>query len=90
MYVYLIGIQMHHLMDKVPLMVHMYNPFIANEDIRAFLGRYCSLVSADQEKEIPCQTEGGLIVGWGPGGSAQLSPIGHLWASTGCWGSRDG
>ncbi|KAK2863725.1 hypothetical protein Q7C36_002879 [Tachysurus vachellii] len=26
--------------DEVPLIVHMYNPFVADEDIRAFLSRY--------------------------------------------------
>ncbi|MCI4389169.1 hypothetical protein PGIGA_G00094800 [Pangasianodon gigas] len=35
-------------MDKVPVTVHLYNPFVAEEDFEAFLGRYCSLVSAEE------------------------------------------
>uniref|UniRef100_A0A3B1K1G4 CCHC-type domain-containing protein n=1 Tax=Astyanax mexicanus TaxID=7994 RepID=A0A3B1K1G4_ASTMX len=33
-------------MDEVPLTVHLYNPFMADEVVWAFLGRYCSSVSA--------------------------------------------
>lgn len=36
-------------MDEVPLIVHMYNPFVTDEDIRAFLSRYCSSVSAGEK-----------------------------------------
>ncbi|KAK3567289.1 hypothetical protein QTP86_016304, partial [Hemibagrus guttatus] len=35
-------------MDEVPVTVHLYNPFVADEDIRAFLGRYCSSVAAGE------------------------------------------
>ncbi|KAK3545367.1 hypothetical protein QTP70_005979 [Hemibagrus guttatus] len=35
-------------MDEVPVTVHLYNPFVADEDIRAFLGRYCSAVAAGE------------------------------------------
>ncbi|KAK3545127.1 hypothetical protein QTP70_001239 [Hemibagrus guttatus] len=37
-------------MDEVPVTVHIYNPYIADEDIRAFLGRYCASVSAGGKK----------------------------------------
>lgn len=33
-------------MDEVPITVHMYNPFVADKDVQAFLSRYCSSVSA--------------------------------------------
>lgn len=36
-------------MDEVLLTVHLYNPFVADEDIKAFLGRYCSSVSAGEK-----------------------------------------
>ncbi|KAK3545149.1 hypothetical protein QTP70_001571 [Hemibagrus guttatus] len=34
--------------DKVPIMVHLYNPFVADEDIRIFLQRFCSSVSSGE------------------------------------------
>lgn len=30
---------------KVPLVVHMYNPWVAEQDVKTFLSRYCSYVS---------------------------------------------
>ncbi|KAK3553802.1 hypothetical protein QTP70_012239 [Hemibagrus guttatus] len=36
-------------LDKVPITVHLYNPFVAGEDIRVFLGRFCSSVSAGEK-----------------------------------------
>ena len=27
--------------DSIPLVVHMYNPFVADRDIEVFLGRFC-------------------------------------------------
>ncbi|KAK3566659.1 hypothetical protein QTP86_002022 [Hemibagrus guttatus] len=36
-------------MDEVPVTVHIYNPYVADEDIRAFLGRYCASVSAGEK-----------------------------------------
>lgn len=36
-------------MDEVPVTVHMYNPYVEDDVIRAFLGRYCSSVSAGEK-----------------------------------------
>ncbi|KAK3515977.1 hypothetical protein QTP86_004269 [Hemibagrus guttatus] len=35
-------------MDEVPITVHLYNPFVADEDIRIFLQRFCSSVSSGE------------------------------------------
>ncbi|KAK3545191.1 hypothetical protein QTP70_001790 [Hemibagrus guttatus] len=35
-------------MDEVPITVHFYNPFVADEDIRIFLRRFCSSVSSGE------------------------------------------
>ncbi|CAH2327940.1 hypothetical protein XELAEV_18042324mg [Pelobates cultripes] len=31
--------------DQVPLVIHMYNPFVTDEEIMVFLQRYCSVVA---------------------------------------------
>ncbi|KAK3566555.1 hypothetical protein QTP86_000618 [Hemibagrus guttatus] len=36
-------------MDEVPVTVHVYNPYVTDKDIRAFLGRYCASVSAGEK-----------------------------------------
>ncbi|KAK3545298.1 hypothetical protein QTP70_003372 [Hemibagrus guttatus] len=38
-------------MDEVPVTVHIYNPYVADEDIRAFLGGYCASVSAGEKNQ---------------------------------------
>ncbi|KAK3545197.1 hypothetical protein QTP70_001834 [Hemibagrus guttatus] len=36
------------VMDEVPITVHLYNPFVTDEDIRIFLGQFCSSVSSGE------------------------------------------
>ncbi|GAA6064814.1 uncharacterized protein LOC124628187 [Tachysurus ichikawai] len=36
-------------MDEVPIVVHMYNPRVVDEDIRAFLSRHCTSVSTGEK-----------------------------------------
>uniref|UniRef100_A0A8B9HZ66 Phorbol-ester/DAG-type domain-containing protein n=1 Tax=Astyanax mexicanus TaxID=7994 RepID=A0A8B9HZ66_ASTMX len=53
-------------MDKVPVMVHLYNPFLADEVIRAFLDHYCTSVSV-----VDPAGPGGLLH---PPGSFTIGP----------------
>lgn len=36
--------------QRLPVVVHMYNPFVRDEEIRAFLSLYCDFVSAGSKQ----------------------------------------
>lgn len=44
-------LQLHPLYakDEMALILHLYSPFVPEDDIRAFLGRYCASVCAGEK-----------------------------------------